>query len=260
MATDRPGRDRVLTAPRHCGNERLGGASRRERLDRGTMGRALATTIAAVAVALAVTCDDTLAGMANPLSDAPEPAGVRAAPFKDAPSYAEALRTWKTAEDVNDWIGARFTYDMARAILLSETQRGNGRLPIRPPDEFFADPSGVCVDLSRFGVETLRAIAPQAGAGYLMIEFAPLSVAGNVLRRHWIASFRQDGKLYFFADSKRPGHIAGPYDSAQQFLDEYAVYRGRQIVAFREVDTYERRRRVAATRKGHAEHPATTGR
>jgi hypothetical protein len=83
-------------------------------------------------------------------------------------------------------------------------------LPIYQPHKFFAAPSGVCVDLSRFAVETLRHIDPDARASYLMIEFAPVTIGGNTLRRHWLASFTRDGKYYFFADSKRPGHIAGP--------------------------------------------------
>jgi hypothetical protein len=43
----------------------------------------------------------------------------------------DALAAWHSAEDVNAWIGARFEYDTARAMRLSETQRqASGRLPI----------------------------------------------------------------------------------------------------------------------------------
>ena len=38
--------------------------------------------------------------------------------------------------------------------------------------EFFAAPSGICEDLSRFAVETLRQIDPDAKARYVMIEFS----------------------------------------------------------------------------------------
>ena len=70
---------------------------------------------------------------------------------KQAPTYAASLQLWRSAEDVNDWIGARFEYDTERALRLSETQRANaGPLPIPPPEAFFAAPKGVCVDLSRF--------------------------------------------------------------------------------------------------------------
>jgi len=81
-----------------------------------------------------------------------------------------------------------------------------------------------------------------------MIEFDPVTIRGNALRRHWVASFERDGKLYFFADSKRPGHIAGPYDSTQAFIDDYARYRGRTVVAFAERSTYERATRAAASK------------
>ena len=188
---------------------------------------------------------------ADPLSDAPEartppPGGA----ITDAPSYAEALRRWRGPDEVNAWIGARFRYDLPRAMLLSETQRRlNGRMPILAPDVFFGSPAGVCVDLSRFAVETLRAIDPAVKPAYLMIEFDPVAIAGNTLRRHWLVSFQRDGQLYFFADSKRPGLIAGPYASTQEFIADYAGYRGRRIVSFREVESYERKLRTLAVKE-----------
>lgn len=189
--------------------------------------------------------------VADPASDAPERRHARSPALADAPaSYAEALRRWRTPEDVNAWIGDRFEYSLPRAMLLSETQRSrNGSLPIPPAEEFFAAPQGVCVDLSRFAVETLRRIDAGSRPSFLMIEFAPVTIAGNTLRRHWLASFRRDGKLWFFADSKRPGHLAGPYESTQDFIAEYAAYRGRTIVSFRELATHQRQLRTAATRQ-----------
>ena len=82
-----------------------------------------------------------------------------------------------------------------------------------------------------------------------MIEFDPVSIAGNTLRRHWIVSFERDGRHYFVADSKRPGHIAGPYASSDEFIAEYARYRGRRIVSFVERDSYERTMRTLAVRQ-----------
>jgi hypothetical protein len=188
---------------------------------------------------------------ADPLSDAPEGRVTPAVPsFIDAPTYAEALVRWRSAADVNAWIGARFDYDKARAIQLSETQRQkNGRMPIIAPADFFARPSGVCVDLARFGVEALRQIDPAAKATYLMIEFDPLTIAGQTLRRHWLAAFESGGQRYFFADSKRPGLIAGPYASTREFIAEYEKYRGRRIVAFQERESFERQLRRAAVRQ-----------
>lgn len=187
---------------------------------------------------------------ADPLSDAPEGRMSSSAPLVDEPStYAQALERWRGAEDVHAWIGARFNYDKARAVQLSETQRQkSGRLPVIAPPEFFAQPDGVCVDLARFAVETLRRIDPAAKAAYVMIEFDPLTIAGNTLRRHWLVSFENDGRRYFFADSKRPGHVDGPYASTREFIEEYEKYRGRRIVAFQERESFERQHRAAARR------------
>jgi len=196
----------------------------------------------------------TLAETADPASDAPEEQRIQVGAFKDAASYSQALQVWRTAQDVNAWIGAKFHYDGSRAMLLSESQRGkSGPLPIYPAPDFFAAPSGVCVDLSRFAVETLRRIDPDAKANYLMIEFSPVTVDGNTLRLHWLASFTRDGKYYFFADSKRPGHIAGPYANTAQFVAEYSVYRNRTIVAFRALDSYQRKQRTPAPKQSREE-------
>lgn len=189
-------------------------------------------------------------GVADPASDSPDLQWRPTTSFKDAASYADAIQVWATPEDINAWIGARFEYDASRAILLSETQRNqSAQLPIYPPNDFFVAPSGVCVDLARFAVETLQAIDPGTKPTYLMIEFAPVTIAGNTLRLHWLASFKRDGKYYFFADSKRPGRIAGPYDSTREFIDEYTKYRGREVIAFRELDSYQRKQRTMAAKQ-----------
>jgi hypothetical protein len=179
--------------------------------------------------------------------DAPEYTQDSTVPFKTADSYEQALHIWKTPEDITAWIAANFSYDMARAMRLSETQRTkNEPFLIYDPFEFFKTRTGVCVDLSRFGVETLRRIDPQSDPKYLMIEFDPIQIAGNTLRFHWLVGFNRDGKTYFFADSKRPGHIAGPYNDAREFINEYEQYRGRKIVAFRELESYQKQRRTPA--------------
>lgn len=216
------------------------------------MRRFLAPSLAVLLAACA-----TLAETADPASDAPEGQRIQVGAVKDAASYSQALQVWRTAEDVNAWIGARFHYDESRAMLLSENQRGrSGPLPIYPANDFFAAPSGICVDLSRFAVETLRRIDPDAKANHLMIEFSPVTVDGNTLRLHWLASFTRDDKYYFFADSKRPGHIAGPYANTAQFIAEYSIYRNRMIVAFRALDSYQRKQRTVVPKQSHEErHP-----
>jgi hypothetical protein len=193
---------------------------------------------------------------ADPLSDAPEGPRGQAGSFKDAASFAEALTVWQTPEDINAWIGRKFTYDTARAAALSETQRGRSApLPIYEPSAFFESPTGVCVDLSRFAVETLRAIDRAEQPSYLMIEFAPVDLDGNLLRLHWLAFFRRDGNYYFFADSKRPGHLAGPYSGIPEFVAEYSKYRGRAIVAYRALESYQRLQRTPALKRAGEGHP-----
>ncbi|MBI5257755.1 MAG: hypothetical protein HY855_14725 [Burkholderiales bacterium] len=210
----------------------------------------------AVLAALGLAACSTAPPAADPASDAPEATARADQPYTQAATYEATLALWRGAADVNAWIGARFEYDLARAVQLSETQRQrNGQLPIHAPAAFFGAPKGVCVDLARFAVETLRVVDPPARPAYLMIEFEPVTLAGNTLRRHWVASFRRDGGHYFFADSKRPGHIAGPYASTQDFIDAYALYRGRRIVAYRERATHERQLRTPAVRQPREERP-----
>jgi len=204
-------------------------------------------------MAVAGACAGALASdesRADPMSDAPEQRSLARSAVPSPASYAEALQSWRRPEDLNAWLGERFEYDTARALRLSETQRARaGALPIHEPAAFFERPRGVCVDVARFAVESLRAIDPQARAGYLMIEFNPATLSGQTLRRHWVATFERNGQLYVFGDSKRPGYLAGPYGDAAAFVADYARYRGRDIVAFRQLPTYERQRRQLATKQ-----------
>lgn len=196
-----------------------------------------------VALAAAAQTDSRLAT----LSDAPDPAFIRTAATSDHATYRDALAAWRSAEDINAWLGASFRYDAARAMALSETARASGApVAIVEPDRFFAAPVGVCVDLARFAVSSLREVDANAQAAYLMIEFEPVQVSGQTLRRHWMAVFKREGKFHFFADSKRPGYMAGPYDSVETFLADYGDYRGRRIVGFRLSESYQRRMRTLA--------------
>lgn len=130
---------------------------------------------------------------AVPYSDLPEYIHDPNIPFKTADSYEQALQIWKTPEDINAWIAANFSYDMARAMRFSETQRAkNEPFLIYQPAELFKTKAGVCIDLSRFGVETLRRIDPQSDPKYLMIEFNPIQIKGNTFRLHWLVSFKRD--------------------------------------------------------------------
>jgi hypothetical protein len=200
----------------------------------------VATRSALVALAVLASCAQASA-LPGPDTDAPERRPALAAAVDLPADYAEALRRWQSAEELNAWIGAVFEYDSGRAIELSETQRAaSGRIEVHPPAAFFASPTGICVDLARFAVETLRSIAPASRPKYLMIEFDPVTISGNVLRRHWLVVFEREKRFYFLADSRRPGYLAGPYATIEQFVDEYAQYRGRRIAAWRSLDSYER--------------------
>jgi len=182
--------------------------------------------------------------------DEPEHARESALQFKAANSHERSMLIWKTPEDINAWTAANFSYDKARAIRLSETQRAKqAPLAIYTPSEFFDRKSGVCVDLARFGVETLKQIDPDSKPKYLMIEFEPIQIEENTVRLHWLASFKRNGQLYFFSDSKRPGQIVGPYGDIQTFIEQYQRYRGRAIVAYRELPSFQKQQRARAITK-----------
>ena len=181
---------------------------------------------------------------ANSLPDEPEFGRDLSVYSQAADSYNQALDIWKTAEDINNWVAISFIYDKARAIKLSSNQRTKNKgISIYNPSEFFEIKAGVCVDLARFGVETLRIIDPNSDPKYLMIEFEPMQINRNTFRLHWLVSFKRDGMTYFFCDSKRPGYIAGPYKSTQIFISEYEQYRNRKIVAHRELESYKKLRK-----------------
>jgi hypothetical protein len=199
---------------------------------------------------LFLSCCGSAPRAADLSSDEPEYPRDARAPFKAAASYEQALQIWKTPEDIHGWIAANFSYDSARAMRLSETQRTRTEsISILSPSAFFESKTGVCVDLARFGVETLRRIDPGSDPKYLMIEFDPIQLHGNTLRLHWLVRFTRDGRIYFFADSRRPGHMAGPYDDVRLFVEEYAQYRGRQIVGFRELDSFQKQERPQGMRR-----------
>ena len=218
-------------------------------MPRGDPERRRAAATAILLAGLLCGCAAVVPGPAS-WSDAPDPlpAAVAREAGPGPATYGEALRAWKSAEEIAAWAGPRFAYDTGRALQLSETERGNGAAPeiIAPPD-LFERPTGTCLDLARFGVETLRRIDPESRPRYLMVEFEPLQLQGRTLRRHWLASFRREGGVYVFADSKRPWLVAGPYESVDAFIQEYERFRGRAVVRFYETDSYQRRLRQTRT-------------
>ena len=196
---------------------------------------------------------------ANFLPDEAEMGRDLSVPYQTMDSYNQALGIWKTADDINKWVAGNFIYDKARAIKLSSNQRTKNKgISIYKPSDFFEAKAGVCVDLARFGVETLRIIDPNSDPKYLMIEFAPTQVNGNTFRLHWLVSFKKDGMKYFFCDSKRPGYIAGPYDSTRVFVREYEQYRNQEIVAHMELDSYIKPRKSKLEKRKSEKSPNKT--
>jgi len=196
---------------------------------------------------------------ANVLPDEPEIGCDLSVPYQAMNSYNQALAIWKTAEDINRWVTGNFIYDKARAIKLSSNQRTKNKgISIYKSSEVFETKAGVCVDLARFGVETLRIIDPDSDPKYLMIEFDPIQINSNTFRLHWLVSFKKDGMKYFFCDSKRPGYIAGPYNGTQVFISEYEQYRDRQIVAYRELESYKKQRKSQSAKGRNTRSPNET--
>ncbi len=181
---------------------------------------------------------------ARELSDSPEDLRkTHNAP--EYPSYSIAIQKWQSVNDIAHWMRQNFSYDFSRALDLSETsRRATSKVAVYSPAELYLIKKGVCIDLSRFGAETLRKIFPESHPKYVMIEFTPIIISGKTIRKHWIASYQQEGKYYFFADSKRPGYISGPFNSTDKFINQYEKYRGRKIVSFKELDDFKKKNRL----------------
>ena len=178
--------------------------------------------------------------LAQTLSDEAEETGQEQN-ITNYDSYQLAIQNWKTLREVSGWMGRNFSYDMGRAVDLSETNRATNNVEIYPPSELFLVKRGICVDLARFGVETIRSILPEITTNYLMIEFVPIEIDGEIIRNHWLAIYMDGPDYYFFADSKRPGDISGPYDSVEDYILEYTRYRQREIVSYKELESYKKK-------------------
>ncbi len=179
-------------------------------------------------------------------SDTPEENLQEFAQAGQPASYQEALKAWSSAEQISQWVKANFRYDLPRALEFSETKRktNNERLVLSPA-QLFERRSGVCLDLSRFCVESLAQVHGESQPKYFLIKFEPFEIKGNIFRAHWMASFRRDNRIYFFCDSHRPGHIAGPYSTPEEFIQEYEKYRARKVTQFQELETYVARKRFS---------------
>lgn len=172
------------------------------------------------------------------LSDAPEK-NIRK-PDIDTTQYLEAISTWKSIEQINQWIGQNFHYDMSRAEALGSKRNKGPKTTIFTPEEFFKVKSGICVDLSRFAFETLKKVDPELEAYYLMIDFEPIEIQGSIIRKHWVLAYKLKDQFYITADSKVPGTISGPYDTIQDFITGYEKFRERKIESFKLLNDYKK--------------------
>jgi len=167
------------------------------------------------------------------LTDAPPVPGSRKPQVAVGPgSYDDALANWKTPEDIMRWVRDEFQYDLERALDLAEDSPVRADMEIYAPRETFDARSGVCVDLCRFAVETLRVIDPAMLVNYLMIEFEPVRIADRTLRRHWLAVYEHPQGLVAFADTKYPGELSEPNPSLAWLVANYEVRRRRRVLGF----------------------------
>ncbi|MFT3825214.1 MAG: transglutaminase-like domain-containing protein [Chitinophagaceae bacterium] len=182
------------------------------------------------------------ASNAMQLSDAPDSI-ARATASNAYPTYTMALLRWKNVRDVNNWISANFRYSLPRAKQLAANSTNREQVAIYTPAELYAQKTGVCVDLSRFTVETLKTIDSSLQAQYLLIEFEPVTIDGSVLKNHWLTIYQTAEGYFIMADSKRPGYIAGPYKQPADFIAGYEAFRNRKIVSWKVLPSYQKKKK-----------------
>lgn len=173
--------------------------------------------------------------------DAPGSCRVKNGTATEKDSFAETIKGWDSVEDLNAWIGANFEYDRRRMKLFGQDVPQALRPSVYEPDQLLEKKSAVCFDLSRFAFEALKGMPlqePVQDAKYVMIKFEPKNIDGAVIGKHWMVSYKRDGKFYFTADSRCPGRVYGPYDSVEKFQACYAGFRGRDIQSLELRDTY----------------------
>jgi hypothetical protein len=166
--------------------------------------------------------------------------------------YEKAIQNWKTISDVNNWIKANFRYEMERAKQLANNSSERENISILTPSEFYERKTGICVDLSRFAVETINHMDPSKRMQYLMIDFEPIVIDGKVLTKHWMAVYQDTSGYYTLADSKRPGYIAGPYKNMSAFITEYETFRNRKIITWQVLAGYGKNKKTMQKKMIHS--------
>lgn len=158
----------------------------------------------------------------------------------DPTNYTVGISGWSTIKDVHKWIKDNFEYDLDRAMLLANNKKSNSNTAIHTPNEFWTIKKGTCIDLSRFAYETTKLINNSIKINYLKIQFEPLNYNGSKFIYHWLISVEKEDQFFFFADSKRPHIIDGPYASVRDFINAYEKFRQRKIVSYKLLDSYQK--------------------
>lgn len=176
------------------------------------------------------------------LSDAPNDLTFQPSDTSNLTAYETALKQWKTIAEVNKWIKENFRYEIERAKQLAENSVEREKTGIYSPSEFYQIKKGVCLDLSRFAVETTNLIDTSKHVQYLMIEFEPIIIDSSIIKKHWMAIYEDALGYYIFADSKRPGHIGGPYKNVDDFMVDYQTFRDRKIISWKVLASYKKKK------------------
>ena len=184
----------------------------------------------------------SLNGQLKKLSDAADDSSLQRPDTSNITSYEAASKQWKTVAEVNQWIKENFRYSVERAKQLAENSAAREKTPIYTPTELYRLKKGVCIDLSRFAVETVNRMDTSKHVQYLMIEFEPILIDSSIIKKHWMAAYRDSSGYFLFADSKRPGHIAGPYTDIEDFIAEYQTFRDRKTVSWKLLPSYEKKK------------------
>jgi hypothetical protein len=177
-------------------------------------------------------------------SDAPDTYMVTGTNARPRIPLENMITQWRGIPDINKWIKENFQYDFERAKRLAENSPTRDSTHIYIPSELYTNKKGVCIDLSRFAVEVTKSIDSSKNVKYLMIEFEPVVINNMTLRKHWMAVYEEAGSFYFFADSKRPGYISGPYSSSDAFIKDYELYRDRKIISYKILSDFRKKKKM----------------
>lgn len=134
--------------------------------------------------------------------------------------YQHAVSSWRSYEDVGDWLKNNFTFDKSRQrkILKRLKSQGPSGLLIRNPEKLYNSSRGYCADAANFSIKTLNIIDPTYNARWVFIW----NSKGRP--HHWVAAFDYEGKLYIMDYGtgkkwKAMQGVHGPYNSLEEYRE-----------------------------------------